>query len=653
MRISIIAFSLVLMALSTQAQSNIDSLWGIWNDTSANPEVRLETIDVLIFEGYLFNKPDSAYILAGKMLELATKINSKEKIAASTSLQGGSFYFRSEYDSALYYFNKAIPLYEEAGNLRAVGSVFGNMGNIYTEQGDYIKGIDAYMRSLRAHEKNDYQKGIAIQLNNIGIVHKDLGDPEEAMKYFERALAVQVELNYEMGQADCQLNMASIHIEGGNHQAALPLLDRCGEIYKTVDDKQGKAMMHSMYGKIYFQDEDYDQALLNFNQALSLHQEMEDDRFIATALVDIGQVYSSKGQANLAITQYEKAKKIGQDAGAIAPVLNATNYLSKAYQEMGSLAKSVENYALYVKLTDSTRNEENQLALLRQEYNYTYEKKAFQDSIMKAEELLVVELAYEKELRRKDTTRNIAIGSGMILLVLAGSLFSRNRYINKSRDIISREKDRSESLLLNILPADIAKELKEKGKADARDFDLVSILFTDFKGFTAASEELSAQDLVTEINACFEAFDGMIAKYGIEKIKTIGDAYMAAGGLPIPSDDSVKNTVLTALEMQSFISKRKKEMDAAGKPAFEMRVGIHTGPVVAGIVGVKKFQYDIWGDTVNTASRMESNGRVDQVNVSQATYDLLKDDPDFRFKSRGKIEAKGKGEIEMYFVYKN
>ncbi len=222
--------------------------------------------------------------------------------------------------------------------------------------------------------------------------------------------------------------------------------------------------------------------------------------------------------------------------------------------------------------------------------------------------------------------------------------------IKTQKQEVERERDRSESLLLNILPAEIAEELKEKGKADARDFELASILFTDFKGFTEQSAKLSASELLWEINFSFEAFDGIMDKYGIEKIKTIGDAYMAAGGLPVPTDDSVKNTVLAALEMQAFIISRKAKMDNEGKPAFEMRVGIHTGPVVAGIVGVKKFQYDIWGDTVNTASRMESAGEVGKVNISQATYELLKSDPDFAFESRGKIAAKGKGEMEMYFV---
>jgi len=322
--------------------------------------------------------------------------------------------------------------------------------------------------------------------------------------------------------------------------------------------------------------------------------------------------------------------------------------LYESYKASGNLKKALEYYELGNQAKDSLKEGETAKKLQQMEFA----KQVTADSLATAEKERLVEVAHKEEVLKKNQTRNILFGVAGLILLIAGGIYSRLRYVRKSKAIIEKEKDRSENLLLNILPAEIAEELKIKGKADARDFDMVSILFTDFKGFTEQSAKLSAAELVNEINICFEAFDTIMEKFGIEKIKTIGDAYMAAGGLPVPTDDSVKNTVLAAFEMQNFIRERKAEMDAKGLPSFQMRVGINTGPVVAGIVGVKKFQYDIWGDTVNTASRIESNGEVDKVNISQSTYEYLKDDSDFTFESRGKIVAKGKGEINMYFVSK-
>jgi class 3 adenylate cyclase len=359
-------------------------------------------------------------------------------------------------------------------------------------------------------------------------------------------------------------------------------------------------------------------------------------------------VYKLKKDGKNAIKWCEEALALAAVANDLKMQIEACRCLYEAHKLLNNGVKALDYHERLLILSDSLQMKETSKQLQEVEF----QRLLFKDSIATAEKERNIQVAHQKEVDKKIQTRNLFAGGGLLAILLAGAFFSRWRYVRKSRDIISKEKDRSDNLLLNILPAEIAEELKLNGKAEARDFDMVSILFTDFKGFTLASEKLSARDLVSEINTCFEAFDGIMGSYSIEKIKTIGDAYMAAGGLPVPTDDSVKNTVLAALEMQDFISLRKAKLDSEEKPGFEMRVGVHTGPVVAGIVGVKKFQYDIWGDTVNTASRMESSGEVGKVNISQATYEILKHDPDFAFEPRGKIQAKGKGEIEMYFVTK-
>ncbi len=210
---------------------------------------------------------------------------------------------------------------------------------------------------------------------------------------------------------------------------------------------------------------------------------------------------------------------------------------------------------------------------------------------------------------------------------------------------LATEKKKSDDLLYNILPYETAQELKQFGKTEARHFESTSVLFTDFVGFTSASEKLTPKELVAEIDECFQAFDDISDKHGVEKIKTIGDSYMAAGGVPVPDENHAEKAVAAAIEMLAFMNERNKNNKLT---SFELRLGINSGSLVAGVVGFKKFQYDIWGDTVNTASRMEQNSLPGRINVSESTYELIKHK--YPCEYRGEIEAKGKGKVKMYFV---
>jgi class 3 adenylate cyclase len=230
------------------------------------------------------------------------------------------------------------------------------------------------------------------------------------------------------------------------------------------------------------------------------------------------------------------------------------------------------------------------------------------------------------------------IGVGSIIFLMVYYFVGKKNYFQAQ----------SEALLLNILPQQIAEELKTNGSAEAKHFEEVTVMFTDFKNFTQITEKLSPAELVAEIDTLFKAFDKIINSYSIEKIKTIGDAYMCAGGLPVPTMTHAQDVVQAALDIQHYMQQDFLERQKKGLEPFEIRIGIHTGPVVAGIVGDMKFAYDIWGDTVNIASRMESSGEAGKINISGSTYALVKDK--FFCTYRGKIEAKNKGEIDMYFV---
>jgi class 3 adenylate cyclase len=247
-------------------------------------------------------------------------------------------------------------------------------------------------------------------------------------------------------------------------------------------------------------------------------------------------------------------------------------------------------------------------------------------------------------IREKHIAQNMAIAEAQKneRLIMEQNVELERKVEERTADL-KAEKKKSDDLLLNILPSEIAEELKAKGESEARQFEIVSVLFTDFVNFTGIGETLSPTELVKEINVCFKAFDEIIGRTGLEKIKTIGDAYMAVCGMPVEDKEHAQKVTRAAFEICNFIEQYHKEGGS-----FEIRIGINSGPVVAGIVGLKKFAYDIWGDTVNTAARMEQNSEKGKINISSATYELIK--KEFKCKYRGKINAKNKGEIEMYFV---
>ncbi|TAG41731.1 MAG: adenylate/guanylate cyclase domain-containing protein [Cytophagia bacterium] len=265
------------------------------------------------------------------------------------------------------------------------------------------------------------------------------------------------------------------------------------------------------------------------------------------------------------------------------------------------------------------------------------------------------EAALDLKIAQQRTYYLVSVAIFAVLSLVAFNFYRHNKIRKKANVLLAKEKElteverkKSDDLLLNILPITIAQELKEKGVAPVKYYKMASVLFTDFKGFTNVAEKMTPNELVEELGNCFAKFDEITSMHHLEKIKTIGDAYMCAGGIPTQDTENPFNAVLAGLAMQAFMAEQHQLRAKEGKDYWYCRLGINSGDLIAGVIGKKKFAYDIWGDTVNTASRMESSGEVGKVNISQNTYQIIKDY--FECEYRGKVSAKGKGEIDMYFV---
>jgi class 3 adenylate cyclase len=396
-----------------------------------------------------------------------------------------------------------------------------------------------------------------------------------------------------------------------------------------------------------------------------------------------GKDYRSNGKKNKAIKSFEQALKKAESDGnkklqmsvhlELAELKdNVINYKEalahyKAFSSLYKKQMTAKNDQLSESVNSLESEVEDNLGVINdredeinQKENEISSKEKELDSL--TTEKLQVELSNkdleldnqqkELELQASENRRNTLfgiIGTTVIILLFFGMGYIRKRKTNhtlRNKNYqIAKEKEKSEELLLNILPPSVAAELKEFGKTTPSKYETATVMFTDFKGFTKFSEKHSPEELVTIIGKYFSAFDQILEKYAIEKIKTIGDAYLCVSGIPQPVEDHAKIMIDAARELNKYV---QDSFQGKTEDVLQMRIGIHTGPLVAGVVGSRKFAYDIWGDTVNIAARMEQSGEAGKINVSESTFQLAKDH--FEFEYRGEVEAKNKGKMKMHFV---
>ncbi|HMH34658.1 MAG TPA: adenylate/guanylate cyclase domain-containing protein, partial [Puia sp.] len=396
-------------------------------------------------------------------------------------------------------------------------------------------------------------------------------------------------------------------------------------------------------GRFYAKKGDFSNAILYHERAYQMARKFDSKLDMTQSLKALGDTYFSKGDYKAALGAYKEAESIATIIPAYKELDDAYAGMASAYSKLGDYRNAYKYEKLFSNLSDTLNNQILSDKLTALQSNFEIQSRQNQINLLTKDKKL-----QELDLRSQKIQKAFVTAALVLIFIIAFVIYRSYRSKVKTNKILDTQKVQIEKLMLNILPSEVAVELQRDGRATPRYYEHVSVLFTDFKGFTRHADALSPQEIVSELNSCFVAFDDIIEKYNLEKIKTIGDAYMCAGGIPTPDDMHPVNMVRASLEIQSYMKTRNEQRKENGLPSWELRIGIHVGPVVAGVVGRKKYAYDIWGSTVNIASRMESNGEPGQVNISASTYELVKEK--YACTYRGKVSAKNIGDIDMYFV---
>ncbi|MEP7109840.1 MAG: adenylate/guanylate cyclase domain-containing protein [Ferruginibacter sp.] len=590
---------------------------------------------------FLTDSPVKAFDLATEAKILAENIHFAKGEAYALKNIGTSYYYQGKYLEAIEKLNHSLKIFKEIKNNIGISNMYNNIGVVYYDQGDDVKALENYLQSLQFAELANDKLRMLTALNNVGGVYLNkLPTHDKALQYYLLALPICEELGKQQELGAISVNIGTIYFDKKEDSTAMVYFNNA---LKAYGNNEGSLNAYNAIGQLYNSEDKFDLALQNHNQALALAKKLNIKISIVKSLMGLGDVFVKKSDNKNALGFYKKAETLALEISARQELKDLYEKMSRSYAESADFNSAFKYQSLFSNIKDTIYNIDNDKKLASLQFDFDLQKKQGEINLLTKDNALS-----ELQIKRQKLARNAFAGGLVLVLLIAVLIFKNYRAKVKTNRILDQQKARIEELLLNILPSEVAKELEVKGQATPRNYESVSVMFTDFKNFTIHADKLSPQELVEELNTCFIAFDNIIEKYHLEKIKTIGDSYMCAGGIPTPDKQQAYNIVRASLDIQNYIVLNNKRRMAEGLDPWYLRIGIHVGPVVAGVVGKKKYAYDIWGSTVNIASRMESNGEPGQVNISASTYELVKNE--FACSYRGKINAKNVGEIDMYFV---
>ena len=547
---------------------------------------------------------------AYELLEQQEIQEDAESLAKVYNNLGVVYRHLSDYNKALEYFSKALHITEEIGDKEGIAKTLGNIGLVYNDLSDYPKALEYYSKALLIHEEIGNKVGIASTLGNIGIVYYFLSDYPKGLEYYQKALHINEEIGNKGNIARNLGNIGIVYGKLSDYPKALEYFSKALLIDEEIGNKDGIARHLGNLGLVYHQLSDYPKAIEYYSKALHITEEIGNKVGIANNLGNIGSVYATKES-----TYYDakKAEEYLQKALLLAEEIGAKEIIKETYEQFHSLRRNEKQF----------------------EEALEFQTK----SIALKEEIQSIEA--KKQADRFDSERKTAEREKQFA-------FEQGRLLER------------ESILRNILPDSVTDRLVKGENPIADHFDSVSVLFMDLVGFTALSSIAPPKQLVFLLDAIFQKADDVLEQFGLEKIKTIGDGYLAVANVTSPLEEHQKATAQAALQlletMRDFVVYFPSDIGntewTKDMKDLEIRIGIHTGEVVAGIIGKNKYTYDLWGDAVNVASRMESNSEAGRIHISEQFAKSIEQHPEFSLITRGTINIKGKGEMNTFWLEK-
>ena len=644
-----------------------------------NPEILEKAADASL-NNLQFESADSIYqqLIAGcrESYNLPCQTRIYQKQAAAYDQNGNS-------GKSLYFYLRIKDIIERSGTTIEQSLLYNNLGRQYATLRDYETALE-YFRKAELQCKFidcDYNE---ILFANIGIALHNTGQTREGIEYLLKARDILVARKDFAAMANLEHLLATVYLNNGDFYNALSHNNLA--VRYAQDTRQQRVLAEAyrtaadLYHELYEFEKAFDnyKAYLNILDAVRTEEqarEMQLSQQRALLSEAEGQIKFLIARQNfkdleLSQLQFESEKLSLLNKNLELETREKENQLQLlAAQKDADQAKLRQQSLEVLRSRQESKLAAQQLAAEKQtrliaelRQKETIERaQNMADSTRRTQELYRVQQEQEYQRQKEASFRSFvtllgALGAIIVALLLVGWWLSRqtgqrlknqNRQIQEQNREIEEERHKSEGLLLNILPEEIARELKENGQARPKLYQSVTVLFTDFINFTRLSTQLTPGQIIDELNECFLAFDEICERHRLEKIKTIGDAYMCAGGLPVINDTHPTDAVRAAFEMIDWLENRNRQNPNA--LLRQMRIGIHTGQVVAGVIGKNKFAYDIWGDAVNLAARLEEHGEHGKVNVSATTAEAVRHL--YPVEPRGSFSVHNKGEVEMFFVF--